>query len=114
LDEPAQREGGLTAGTDVDRDLVGRTADTTALDLEARLDVVERALERDDRIGAGLLTGALEGGVDDALRDLLLAVEQDLVDQLGDQLAAVDRIGLDRTLRSGTLTRHQLFSFFAA
>jgi hypothetical protein len=54
-------------------------------DLELGLDVVERALERRRRVGAGLLAAALEGAVDDALGDRLLAVEQDLVDQLGDE-----------------------------
>src|SRR4051812_7505932 len=51
--EPAQREGVGPAGLDLDRHLVGRTADAAALDLERRLDVVERALERHDRVAAG-------------------------------------------------------------
>jgi hypothetical protein len=86
---------------------------TRRLDLEGRLDVVERALERDDRVGAGLLAAALEGAVDDALGDRLLAVEEDLVDQLGDQRRAVDRVDDERPLGSGTLARHYFFSFFA-
>src|SRR6476661_6536421 len=91
-DEPAQRQRGAAVGLDLDRHLVGRTADAAGLDLDGRLDVVERALERDDRVGAGLLAGALEGAVDDALGDLLLAVEQHLGDELGDQLRPEDRV----------------------
>src|SRR3954453_23717190 len=65
-DEPAQRQRGAAVGLDLDRDLVGRAADAAGLDLDGRLHVVERALERDDGVGAGLLTSALEGAVDDA------------------------------------------------
>src|SRR3954465_12629841 len=54
-DEPAQRERGATRALDLDRDLVGRATDTAGLDLDGRLDVVHRALEREDRVGAGLL-----------------------------------------------------------
>src|SRR5438309_6450687 len=45
-DEPAQSEGGAAGGLDLNGDLVGRATDTTALDLDRGLDVVERALER--------------------------------------------------------------------
>src|SRR3954466_5866224 len=90
-DQPAQRERGAARALDLDRDLVGRAADATGLDLDRRLHVVERTLQRDDRVGAGLLAAALERGVDDALSNLLLAVLEDLRDQLGDQLRPVDR-----------------------
>src|SRR3954453_16487927 len=53
-DQPAQRERGATRALDLDRNLVGRTADAAGLDLDRRLDVVERTLEREDRVGAGL------------------------------------------------------------
>ena len=96
----------LRAGADLDRHLVGRATDAAAADLEGRLDVVERALERDDRVVAGLLAAALEGAVHDALGDGPLAVEEHLVDQRGDQRRAVDRVGDDRALRRGALARH--------
>src|SRR3954463_7233931 len=112
-DEPAQGERGRAVRLDLDRHLVGRATDATALDLHGRLDVVERTLERGDGVGAGLLAGALEGAVDDRLGDRLLAVEEDLVDELRDERAGVDRVDDERALRSGSLTRHQLFSFFA-
>src|ERR1043165_1753634 len=98
-DQPAQREGGAATGLDLDRHLVGGTTDTARLDLDRRLHVVESALERDHRVGAGLLTGALERAVDDLLGDGALAVLQHLVDQLGDQRGAVDRVGDQRPLR---------------
>src|SRR5699024_10803463 len=83
-DEPTQCQGGGTARTDVDRDLVGRATDAAGANLEGRLDVVESLLQGQDRVGAGLLAALLEGTVDDALSGGLLAVDQDLVDQLGD------------------------------
>jgi hypothetical protein len=64
------------------------------------------------RLGVGLRPAALERGVHDPLGDLLLAVGQHLVDELGDELAAVDRVDFDRTLRGGAFAWHQLFSFF--
>ncbi len=65
--QPAQGQRGGTAGANLDRDLVGGATDAAAADLEGGLDVVERALEGDDRIGAGLLASLLECLVDDAL-----------------------------------------------
>src|SRR5215218_3893188 len=104
--EPAQGERCRATGLDLDRHLVGGATDAAALHLDARLHVVQSTLQRDDRIGAGLAPGALERGVDDALRDLLLAVDQDLGDQLGDEGRVVDRVDDDRPLRGGTLARH--------
>src|SRR5688500_18159542 len=51
LDEPAQAERRAAGGANLDRDLVGRTTDAASADLEGGLDVVQRALERDDRVG---------------------------------------------------------------
>ena len=80
---------------------------------QRRAHVVHRPLQRDDGVGAGLLARALQGRVDDALGQAALAVLEDLVHQLGDQRRAEDRVGDQRTLRSGSLAGHQLFSFFA-
>ena len=49
----------------------------------------------------------VHGAVDDLLGDGLLAACHDHVDERGDRLAAVLRIGQDRALR-GTFTRHVL------
>src|SRR3954454_18376988 len=56
-DEPAEGEGGAASRTHLDRNLVGRATDAAAADLEGRLHVVQRPLQRDDRVGAVLLTG---------------------------------------------------------
>src|SRR3954471_6072849 len=105
-DQPAQRQGHRPGAADLNGDLVGRTADAAAANLEGGLDVVERALERHDGVGAGLVAAALEGAVHDPLRGLLLAVLEDLADQLGDDLAAVHGVDVERPLRSGTLAGH--------
>jgi hypothetical protein len=83
-----------------------RATDAAALDLQRRLHVVERALERDDGVVAALLAALLESAVDDRLRGALLAVEQHLVDELGDELVAVDRVVDDRVLRGRALAGH--------
>src|SRR5699024_5871713 len=43
VDEPAQGERGGAGGTDLDRDLVGRTTDAARAHLEGRTHVLERA-----------------------------------------------------------------------
>src|SRR5699024_4007223 len=105
-DEPTQCQGGGTARTDVDRDLVGRATDAAGANLEGRLDVVESLLQGQDRVGAGLLAALLEGNVDDALSGGLLAVDQDLVDQLGDEDVAVHRVLDEWALCYWTFTWH--------
>src|SRR3954462_2907491 len=106
LEEPAQAEGGAPRGTDLDRYLVGRDTDAAAADLEGRLDVVQRALERDDRVGVALGAAAFEGAVDDRLGDRALAVDEHLVDQLRHERRLVHRVGDERTAGSGTLAGH--------
>src|SRR5450756_179376 len=112
-DHPAQRQRGRPTTLDLDRNLVGRATDAAALDLEGRLDVVERTLQRHNRVGARLGASTFEGAVDDRLGDGLLAVLEDLVDQLGDQRRTVDRVDDEWPLRRGALARHYFFSIFA-
>jgi len=50
---------------------------------------------------------------DDRLGERLLAVDEDLVDQLGDDGGAVHRVVDDGALRGGSLTRHLSQPFFA-
>ena len=73
-DDPADGEGVGPAGTDLDGHLVGGATDAAAADLELGLDVLDRALERADRLGAGLLLDDLERVVDDLLGGGALAV----------------------------------------
>src|SRR3546814_5730882 len=93
-------------GLDLDRHLVGGATDSTALDLELGLDVLDRPLQRGDGLGTRLLLDGLEGRVDDALGGGALAPDEDLVDDLRDQHRSVDRIGHQLTARCGTLARH--------
>ena len=111
-DEPAHGQCGLAPRFDLDRHLVGGAADATGLDLNGGLDVVEGPLQGLDGVLAGLGAGALEGVVDDGLGHGLLAVEQDLADELAHQRGAVDRIDHDGALGRWSLARHY-FSFFA-
>ena len=101
-DEPAQRERVAAGGLDLDGHLVGGTADAAATDLELGLDVVDRALERGDRLGAGLLLDHGEGVVDDLLGRGALAALQDLVDELRHNGRAVHRIGDDGLTNAAT------------
>ncbi len=73
-DQPAdgQRLGAL--GADLDRDLVGRTADAAAADLDARLHIVERVVEQLDRVGLGLGLDGRRARHRRSLGDGLLAV----------------------------------------
>src|SRR5699024_4071164 len=54
-EQPAQGEGVAAARADLNRDLVCRAADSAGADLEGGLDVLDRALEGEHRVGAGLL-----------------------------------------------------------
>ena len=111
--EPAQRQGGGAAGADLDGHLVGGTTDATGADLQGGADVVQSALEDRDRVLVRLGAHALQGAVDDPLGSGLLAVQQNAVDELGDDRRAVDGVDDERTLGCGTLTRHYFFSFLA-
>src|SRR4051794_20826267 len=111
--QPAQREGVRAVRLDLDRHLVGGATDAAALHLDGGAHVVERLLQRHDRVLAVLRSHVVERAVDDALREALLAVDEDLVDELTDDRGAVHRVGDDWTLRGGTLAGHYFFSIFA-
>jgi hypothetical protein len=111
--QPAQRERVRAVRLDLDRNLVGRATDAAALDLEGGAHVVERLLEHDDRVRAGLGADTGERVVHDALGEALLAVHEDLVDELAHDGGAVHRIGDDGALRSWSFTRHYFLSIFA-
>jgi hypothetical protein len=59
--------------------------------------LLDRSLERLDRVLTGALADQGEGVVDDPLGKLLLAVAHHLVDQLLDEPVAEARVGLDRS-----------------
>src|SRR4051794_41017907 len=98
-DDPAHAERDGAVWPNVDGNLVRRAADPARLDLDLRLHVAERAIPHLDRIVLRLLGHDVEGAVDDALRDRLLARRHDGVDELRHAAARVD--GLIRELRIG-------------
>jgi hypothetical protein len=85
-------------GADFDGDLVGRTADAARADLDRGLHVVERFVEGFD--GGALQAGldAVKRAVDDRLGDGFLAVEHQVVHELGDHPVAELGIGQDFAL----------------
>ena len=91
-DEPAQAEGLTALGTDLDRYLIGGTADTASLDLENGHNVIHGLLENLEGFAAGLIADDVECTVACLLGSAALAVEHNLIDELGYELAAVNRI----------------------
>src|SRR3954449_3013251 len=108
LDQPADRKRAGAAGGHLDRDLVGRSADAAGADLEHRRERLDRDLERLHGVLARALREDRQRVVDDALGGRLLAVQHHLVDDLLDELGAVDGVRLDRTDGGGSSTRHYL------
>src|SRR5207248_6590138 len=105
-DQPAAGEGEPALGPDLDRDLVGGTAHPPRLDLELGGGVADREVEDLQRLLAGLLAGPREGVVGDPLGDRALAGLHEDVDELGDRLRAVDRVGRDTTLVRAVAAGH--------
>src|SRR6266542_3737210 len=70
---------------------------------------VLRTLDRGHRIVARLAAALLERRVHDPLGQRALALEHDLVDELGHQLRLVDRVRRERPATDWTLARHALF-----
>src|SRR5215210_7000172 len=111
LDQPAHGERARSALRHLDGHLVGRAADAAGADLEHGGDLLDRLLERRDRVLARALGEDLERLVDDLLGRGLLAVHHDLVDELLDELRPVHRIGLDRADSCGGAARHRYLAF---
>src|SRR5690606_38560566 len=111
--EPAEGEAVGAVGLDLDGHLVGGPPDAAALDLNGGAHVVERLLECRDGI-LTVLRGNADGGVvHDSRGETLLAVGEDLVDELAGDRRPVDGVGDDRALRSWSLARHYFFAFLA-
>ena len=64
----------------------------------AGLHIAQRVVEHPDRVLPGALLDAVEGAVDDAFGDRLLAVEHEAVHELGEDDVAEFRIGQDFAL----------------
>src|SRR5258708_3378383 len=82
------------------------TADPAALDLERWFDIVDSLLEELDRIVLGPVFHLLQGVVKHALGDRLPPLRHQGVDELGHELAVVDRIRQDLAFRNFSASRH--------
>src|SRR5579883_1185427 len=91
---------------DLNRNLVVRAADPPGLHLQHRLDVFHRLLENLERLVVGLLSHLLHRSIENALSGGLFAVPHHRVDELLNQVAAVNRIRQNRTARYESLTWH--------
>ena len=111
-DEPADRKRLTALGTDLDGDLIVCTADAARFDFDDGRDVRKRLLEDLHGVHIQLFPHDLERIVDDALRDALLAVQHDLVDEFGDDLAAVHRIGQDVSLGNFPSSGHSIILLY--
>src|SRR5690606_7324895 len=105
-DDPPHTQGDATLRPDLHGNLIGRTTDAPALDLEHGLDVVERLLEDAQRIFARLRLDDVEGAIDDALGDGLFPVLHHAVDELGQHPVVELRIGKNLSLFDDSTTRH--------
>ena len=103
-DQPADRERLGAFRTDLDRDLVGRTADAARTHLDLRLHVVQRIVEQRDRIGLRTALDHFEGTVDDTFGNGLLTVEHEVVHELRQDLIPELGIGQDFPLLGTTTT----------
>src|SRR3954468_3856033 len=113
--QPAHGQGQATDRAHFDRHLVVGAADTAGLHFDHRLDVADGHGERLDRVTTGvLLLDLLEGTVDDALGDRLLAALHDDVHELGKLDIAVLGIRQDFTLRDFATTWHGFTSLVAS
>ena len=103
---PAQTERHTSFRLHVHRNLIGRTADTSCLDLSHRHDVVHGCSEALKRILAQLFFHDLKCVIHDFLRHALLAVIHDVVHQPGNKLGIVHRIRQNVSLGYLASSRH--------
>ena len=89
---PAQTQGLTSLRTNLDRNLIVRTANTACLNLQARHYVLHSLLENLQSVLARLLFDDLECFVNDLLSYALLTIIHDVVNQACDQFGIIHRI----------------------
>src|SRR5690606_8323786 len=104
--QPAHGQGATTGRTNLDRNLVGCTADTAGHHFDQRSDVVESILEELQVIGVLASLDTAQDTVKEALGHGLLAACHHVVHELGENLASVFRIVQDLTLCCYTTSWH--------
>src|SRR4029079_8956859 len=110
----AYRERSGALRTNFDWNLVSRTTDATAADLDARLHIVERVMEDTQRLDLHASFNIVERTVDDAFGDRLLTVEHDGVHELGEDDIPELRIGKNLALLWTTTTSHWTIPFLSS
>src|SRR5579859_5056430 len=108
-DQPANGKGLTAVRTNLDRHLVGGATDATRPDFDGRTDVGEGVVEHLERVLAGPLRDAIEGGVDDRFRDRLLALIHQAVHELGQHGIAKLGVRQNFPLNRCATTRHARF-----
>src|SRR5580698_4822835 len=109
--EPADGERGAALGENFNRNLIVRSADAPAFNLEKRLAVLDCLLEELESFVAALLLKVGHGGIEDALSGRLLAAPHHGVHKLGDQGGVIDGVWSNFTLRDVAFSWH-CFLFF--
>ena len=104
--QPAQTQGLTAGGTHFHGDLIGSTAHTAGLNLEAGHDIFHGLGENFQRLLVGLLLDDVKGTIDDLLSHALLTVQHNAVDELRHQHRAVHRIGQNFSLGNITSSGH--------
>src|SRR5689334_3661660 len=107
-DEPAHGQGRAAVWPHLNRHLQRGTAHPAALYLERGLGVVDGLLEDRHPWLAGALLDQVHRRVEDALGHALLALEHEVVHELGDRLAVVARVRRHRPLHGLVAAAHYL------
>src|SRR5882762_3871293 len=106
LQEPANGQGLPAEGIHFHRHLIVVAADAPGLDLDERLEVLNRLLENLEGIVVGLLGDLVHRAVEHALRGALLAFPHHRADELLNDVASVDRIQRLSPTADYSFTRH--------
>src|SRR6516162_6667665 len=115
LDHPAHGQGLAARGPNLNRYLVGCTADAARFHFDHGFHVIEGGRQHLDRFTtqlAGLFGNAVERTIDDAFGGGLLAILHDDVHELGEHLVVVFRVRKNGAHRSLGTTRHGLLLLY--
>ena len=112
--QPAQGQRLAALRADLDRHLVGGAAHAAGLDLQLGRHVAKGGGKHLSGVLAGLFLDGVKRGIADALRGAALAVQHDLVDELGDHGGPVNGIGQHLALGNKSTTGHLISSFVVA
>ena len=104
--EPAQAKGLAALRADLDRHLIGGAANAASLNFKHGHDVRHRLLKNFHRIAAGFFLDDLKRTVASLLCSAALAIEHNLVDELGYDLATIHGVVKHFALGDKSTSRH--------